>query len=437
MTPGNYIVQVFPRSFDGRVSEFGRQRVTVGDGNLENVVVVMSRGAVLHGTITTDEGTPLPVTPQQVNVFVRPAEPELMMPTGPAKVNDDWTFEVSNLDRSQPHQRGGSAQTRAVGRSRASFTTASTSPTRRPTSCPARRSRAFEIVFTRKVTVVSGTITDARGKPDLDATVVAFAQDSRRWTPVTRFTRSARPNQDGRYTLRGLPPEDYFVAVVKEIEPGRMADPEISSTRCRDQAVRITRSASCETKTQDLSRPRPAVTGNRRRPVSERRARRSDVVLEVWRRRVCSCVVVRRARLAGAARGRIGAQPPGPPPGGAGGRFGDRQLPPRDPRQVEAARGTAVVRGTIVAADNGEPHPARAGSAVRARRARPRCHDRRARPLRDQGTAGGTLQSSPPRRADSCRCSTGSGGPRNPGRRSILAMARSSTRSSSGCRVAA
>ena len=48
-------------------------------------------------------------------------------------------------------------------------------------------------------------------------------------------------------------------------------------------------------------------------------------------------------------------QPPGPPPGGAGGRFGDRQLPPRDPRQVEAARGTAVVRGTIVAADTGSP----------------------------------------------------------------------------------
>jgi hypothetical protein len=48
-------------------------------------------------------------------------------------------------------------------------------------------------------------------------------------------------------------------------------------------------------------------------------------------------------------------QPQGPPPGGAAGRFGDRQLPPRDPRQIEAARGTAVVRGTIVAADTGSP----------------------------------------------------------------------------------
>jgi hypothetical protein len=60
---------------------------------------------------------------------------------------------------------------------------------------------------------------------------------------------------DGRYTLRGLPPEDYFVAVVKEIEPGRLADPEYLES-LRDQAVRIT-IGEAETKALDLKSPPP------------------------------------------------------------------------------------------------------------------------------------------------------------------------------------
>ena len=255
MTPGNYILQVFPRSFDGRMSEFGRLRVTVGDDNLENVVVVMSRGAVLQGTITTDEGTPLPVAPQQVNVFVRPVEPEMMpMGGGAPKVNDDWTFEVSNLnDRSiisaVVTADSGGWVVKGVYHNGLEITDAPTD------FAPGQTVEGVQIVFTRKVTVVSGTITDTRGRPDLDATVVAFAQDARRWTPMTRFTRSARPNQDGRYTLRGLPPEDYFVAVVKEIEPGRLADPEYLES-LRDQAVRIT-IGEAETKALDLKSPLP------------------------------------------------------------------------------------------------------------------------------------------------------------------------------------
>jgi hypothetical protein len=53
----------------------------------------------------------------------------------------------------------------------------------------------------------------------------------------------------------------------------------------------------------------------------------------------------------------LGAQPPGPPPGiGPGGRLGgDQRMPPRDPRQVEAPRGTAIIRGSVVAAETGSP----------------------------------------------------------------------------------
>lgn len=50
------------------------------------------------------------------------------------------------------------------------------------------------------------------------------------------------------------------------------------------------------------------------------------------------------------------AQPPGSPGGGPGGRFPiDRQMPARDGRQLEAPRGTSILRGSVVAADSGTP----------------------------------------------------------------------------------
>ena len=66
MTPGNYVLVVSPRNAADPASEFGQHRVTVGNDSIDNVLIVTSRGAVLLGAITTDEGTPLPVRPAQV-----------------------------------------------------------------------------------------------------------------------------------------------------------------------------------------------------------------------------------------------------------------------------------------------------------------------------------------------------------------------------------
>ena len=69
-------------------------------------------------------------------------------------------------------------------------------------------------------------------------------------------------------------------------------------------------------------------------------------------------------------------------------------MPPRDPRQVEAPRGTAIIRGTIVAADNGSPIRRAQVRLIGPRRRRPRGDHRRTRPLRDQGAAPPAAMSS-------------------------------------------
>lgn len=253
MTPGNYVLVVSPRNSADPASEFAQHRVTVGNDSIENVLIVTSRGAVMLGAITTDEGTPLPVRPTQVNVFARPADfgVPAFGPSMAPKVNDDWTFEVSGLD--DRRIVGAAVMESPDWTMKAVYHNGIDVTDTGIDFVPGQTVQGVEIVFSRKRTELSGLVSGAGGKPDLDATVIAFAQDSRRLTPGNRYLRTGRPNQDGRYTIRGLPPEDYFVAVVRELEPGRTSDPEFLET-LRDSAVRITLTEG-ETKTQDVKAP--------------------------------------------------------------------------------------------------------------------------------------------------------------------------------------
>ena len=71
-----------------------------------------------------------------------------------------------------------------------------------------------EIVLTNRVQAVSGLISNAQGQLVTDATVMIFAQDRERWGGTSRYQALTRPDQNGRYSARTLPPgEDYAVAV--------------------------------------------------------------------------------------------------------------------------------------------------------------------------------------------------------------------------------
>jgi len=71
-----------------------------------------------------------------------------------------------------------------------------------------------EIVLTNRLTELTGTVTDARGQPAIDYTLLVFATDKDRWYPGSRFFRRIAPESAGNFSVRGLPPGDYFVAPV-------------------------------------------------------------------------------------------------------------------------------------------------------------------------------------------------------------------------------
>jgi hypothetical protein len=69
-------------------------------------------------------------------------------------------------------------------------------------------------------------VQDASARPVTDYVVVAFSSDRAKWGFQSRFIQSARPNQEGRFSIKGLPPDDYIVVALDYLEPGEEGDPE-------------------------------------------------------------------------------------------------------------------------------------------------------------------------------------------------------------------
>jgi len=82
------------------------------------------------------------------------------------------------------------------------------------------------IQFGDRNTDLKGVLTDATGAPSADYTVVIFPDDQRYWVPFARRMRSTRPATDGKFAFVGLPPGEYRIAAVTDVETGEWLDPE-------------------------------------------------------------------------------------------------------------------------------------------------------------------------------------------------------------------
>lgn len=219
-------------------AEFAQARVTVGD-DLDGVLMVMSRGATARGVVTTDEGTALPVRGDQIRIFAQPTDPNPDFGMGgmPPTVNDDHSFEMTGLV-GQRLMRGSLAQPGTWFLK--SVTWRDQDVTDTPIDfVPGQVVDGLQIVFTRKVSEITGSVKDDRGQPVLGAQVVVFPGDPSRWTFSSRYMRIASVDQQGRFSLKNMPPsDDYRLVAVQDLEPGRNSDPEFLEG-VRDLASRV------------------------------------------------------------------------------------------------------------------------------------------------------------------------------------------------------
>jgi hypothetical protein len=86
-----------------------------------------------------------------------------------------------------------------------------------------------EVVLTDRLTTIAGSVRDARGSAATDGHIIAFATGRESWHAASRFIAHTTVSATGMFSLRGLPPGDYFVAAVDRVrgsdEDGEWADP--------------------------------------------------------------------------------------------------------------------------------------------------------------------------------------------------------------------
>ncbi|HEX7139236.1 MAG TPA: carboxypeptidase-like regulatory domain-containing protein, partial [Vicinamibacterales bacterium] len=91
---------------------------------------------------------------------------------------------------------------------------------------PGGETGGIEIEFTNHLSELSGVVTNARGEVARDYTVIVFSQDREQWTGNTRYRNQGRPDQEGRFKIRGLPAGRYYAVALENIDPGDAGDPD-------------------------------------------------------------------------------------------------------------------------------------------------------------------------------------------------------------------
>ncbi len=211
----------------GSESEVGSLPVSVSGEDVANVVLVTSKGASAAGHLTF-EGGAAPKSLTNIRVMPMSADADggpMMVMGGANMVKADGTFEVRGLSGTRLFRLANVPAGWTVKSVRVNGADIT------DTGVEFKAGEAMtgiEIALTSKLAQVAGTVTGSGSEPVKDYTLVVFAEDPQRWTlPNTRYVAGRRPDQNGRFEVKPLPPGSYYAAAVDYLPDGEWNDPDV------------------------------------------------------------------------------------------------------------------------------------------------------------------------------------------------------------------
>jgi hypothetical protein len=221
--PGEYKLQARgPTTSAAGIQEMAAQRIVVDSVDIDNVVVATRAGWSLTGQLIADNGAALNFPTDRVRVAAKLQIPNTNPRIGSGQVKDDWTFVVNDIFG--PARLG---VTLPDGWMVKTILHDGRDIADTPIELKSREElSSVQVVLTDRVTSVTGQLTDDKGAPLADGTVIVFAGDTEKWAEDSRFVRSARPDQEGKYEIRGLPPGEYLAVAIDYVQEGLWNDPQ-------------------------------------------------------------------------------------------------------------------------------------------------------------------------------------------------------------------
>jgi hypothetical protein len=199
--------------------------ITVGGRDVTDVVLSLSPALSVSGQLAFERGTP-PADLSRVRVTLSPAPgpdgPATGAASASATADASGRFVISNVLPGHYRITASGASGWWVESAVVDSQDALDFPFE---VRPGSNLTGALVTMIDQQTEITGMLTDGRGAPVPDYTLIVFPADQAYWLAGGRRIQSTRPGTDGRFTFRNLPAGDYRIATVLDPEPGSWTDP--------------------------------------------------------------------------------------------------------------------------------------------------------------------------------------------------------------------
>jgi 5-hydroxyisourate hydrolase-like protein (transthyretin family) len=198
--------------------------VPVDGRDAANVVISLQHGLTVSGRVAFNGGTP-PADLTRLRVNLVPGDPTApdILQAANGRVDASGTFTIpSVVPGAYRLMAGGAGSGWTVESSVIDGQDSLDFPVEIK---PGGANSGALVTFTDRQTELTGTITNRRGQPAAEQTLILYPAEERFWIPQSRRIRSTRPGTDGRFTFASLPPGDYRLVAIVDVEPGAWFDP--------------------------------------------------------------------------------------------------------------------------------------------------------------------------------------------------------------------
>jgi hypothetical protein len=205
---------------------WGSVDLPVDGRNLTNVLVTLQQGLTVSGRIAFQGTAQAPADLTRIRVSLSPADP--VGQGGPPQnaagmVDASGKFTISSVVPGlyRLNAAGGGAGWAIESAIVDGQDTLDFPFEVKPGTAPS----GAVITFTDRQAQLSGRITNQRGEPAPEQTLILYPADERYWIPQSRRIRSTRPSTDGQFTFAGIPAGDYKIVAMVDVETGAWFDP--------------------------------------------------------------------------------------------------------------------------------------------------------------------------------------------------------------------
>src|SRR3954468_430006 len=239
VAPAEYHLNVRTAATADRPAEVANVIVSVVGGDTEGINVTASAGGTVTGRVMVEGDAALPSPLSKMSVRALPVDRDTAVNFGGmpdnGRVRDDGTFELKSVFGSTRLAVAPLAEGWAIRQ----IDQAGKDYTIQPVETSGQTLDGFTIILTNRFPAISGTLRDAKGVAVPEGTAILFPDESSLWVEDLRTVRTARVDQSGVFTIKGIRPGNYLCVAAVGVANNQWNDPEYLDS-LRQDALRVT-----------------------------------------------------------------------------------------------------------------------------------------------------------------------------------------------------